>query len=72
MSVAFGIAKLRDQMLRYDINDPHICYELDETEWREFIDFVQKFFNANSDLSYMEKFTYMGIKVRKLPADQPT
>jgi len=43
----------------------HLCYELDEHEWREFIGDMERMTYEQRDYSYTDEFIYMGLHVRK-------
>lgn len=66
MSVAQDIPILIDRLRRADIPMDHLCYELDEHEWREFIKHIEKFQRyQDADLTYIDDATYMGLHIRK-------
>jgi hypothetical protein len=66
MSVPNDIITMVDRLKRADIPTHHICYELDEEEWQELVDYVGKFERyAGRDLSYIDDMTFMGLHIRK-------
>lgn len=66
MSAEYDIPVLIDRLRRADISLEHLCYELNEHEWRRFTEYLKCFTRyENADLSYVEDCTYMGLHIRK-------
>jgi len=69
MSIVTDIATMVDRLARANIPSEHLCYMLDEHEWRSFTSEVEEmhvsYTSADRDYSYVEEMRFMGMRVRK-------
>jgi len=69
MSIVTDIATLVDRLARANIPSEHLCYMLDEQEWREFMREIEEmhinYASSDRDYSYIEEMRFMGMHVRK-------
>jgi hypothetical protein len=71
MTVDQEIMMMRDRLLRAGIPLDNLCYLLDEDQWLELEQYVNKFnlVPMQRDLSYVDHARFMGIEVRKRKPD---
>lgn len=70
MSAANDITVMIDRLRRAGIPMDNLCYELDEPEWRRFLEYLQGFARyQGKDLSYVEDCHYMGLHIQKRRSD---
>lgn len=72
MSIVTDIATMVDRLARANIQTEHLCYMLDEHEWRSFTSELEEmhvsYAGADRDYSYIEEARFMGMHVRKRTA----
>jgi len=70
MSIAQDITIMVAKLANADIPKHHLCYLLDDAEWREFMDYLNSFPQyRETDLSYAQEWQFMGMTVRKRNTD---
>jgi hypothetical protein len=77
MSIITDIATMVDRLARANIPSEHLCYMLDEHEWRSFTSEIEEMHLTYSndparDYSYIEEMRFMGMHVRKRTARETT
>lgn len=66
VSAEYDIPVMIDRLRRADIPLDHLCYELNEEEWRRFTEYLKLSTRyRDADLSYIEDCSYMGMRIRK-------
>ena len=72
MSISGDIIAMVQRLNRADVPLAHLCYLLDEEEWRSLCAYLESvaYFRKDFDLTYAKKLTFYGIEVRKRDADQ--
>jgi hypothetical protein len=69
MSIVAEITIIVNRLACADIPSDHLCYMLDEHEWRSFINEIEEmhvsYASQNRDYSYIEEMRFMGMHVRK-------
>lgn len=71
MTIAQDITIMVARLANADIPKHHLCYLLDEDEWREFMQHIQSFPQFKErDLSYLEEYRFMGMTVMKRPSQR--
>lgn len=73
MSVSHDIPVLVNRLKNADIPMDNLCYEINDTEWRELVKYLEEFVPnpGNVDLSYAEDIYYFGMHVRKRTTPNP-
>lgn len=71
MSISNDIYTLIHRLKRAEIDVDHLCYEIDEADWPQWLEYLNGFGRyQDKDLTYIEEMTFMGLKVRKRPAQR--
>jgi len=74
--ITSDITILINRLQRANIPLDHLCYELDEHEWRLFCRELEalhvSYSNEERDYSYAENVRYMGMPVRKQATAKPS